>query len=55
MCISQVQNHHGKKVHVIKKSESENDMFILTVNVEYKKYIRLMESAETESELEKWT
>lgn len=28
MCISQGQHQRGKKVHAIKQSESENDMFI---------------------------
>lgn len=54
MCRSQVQQQHGKKVHTVEQSEGENDMFIGSVKMEHKKYIKVMESGETGTENEQW-
>ncbi|CAJ1049307.1 uncharacterized protein K02A2.6-like [Xyrichtys novacula] len=62
MCRSQSQSGSWKKqqqyrrrMHAVVQSEEEDDMFIGTLRVEQDKYISIMESAETETEKEKWT
>ena len=54
MCRSQSwRNQQRKNAHAVEQSEEENDVFISTVRKEHEKHMRVMESAQTQTEEEK--